>query len=415
MEINEETENLGFKFLTLFLAAYLFAIVANTVSVPLITLYGIESNYGAKIIGYIIAIVGISRFIFSFFLGWMGDYFGHKRVYFIGFLLFFISSILFISSNFLSLVYLARIMQGLALGAIAISSQSIIAHASSGLQSKKLIAKTNSIQNIGMVIGPASASFFTEIIGVKSSIMLVAVVALMGAVTTFFMPFKDKKIDKEEKININKLRLMFGLREFNTIWSNPIIKYTIMMNSFIFAVIGAWLTLWPFFLKGTLGLSSSNVSLFYAIYPIGGIFVGPIFGKKIGNQNSMPLFLMATAFTLLPPFAILLHVENIMVYGLLVMFSGISGSIYFILHGYNINKHLPRSQFGALLGKINAFSWLFNAAAASTIGIVIHHLGIIVASIFYVLLVLVHCFFGIMVFKRVNDKTSALGFHATSK
>lgn len=364
-------------FMLPFLCMHLFGVLASTISGPLIPLYAQEIGVGPQSIGFILGAFGLSRFIYSFFLGGMGDRLGHKRLGVWAFLVVMISSISFASSTTQLVLFFSRLVQGVAMGVLAISSQAILAAHSTSENRGTLFGYANSVQNVGMMAGPALAGFIAEYLGYIEAFYFMGVLGLMGGCALLFVPStaapSPKKVfeDAPRSPVKNKAILRLGTRQ--------VLYFTSM---------GLWLTLWPLYTKSTLGLSASSVALLYAVYPIGGIFVGPLLGRFLQTERTLRGAIgIACVFMAIPAVLVICQVGEFFALVPSVVLSGIGGSLYFCSQGKEIADRLPRVSFGAILGKISGLAWLANAAGAWFSGFLCARYGASGAALVFLLVV----------------------------
>ncbi|WP_295164190.1 MFS transporter [uncultured Buchnera sp.] len=176
---------------------------------PILSKYGLRLNDGNKfLIGLSIGIYGVTQIIFQIPFGILSDRFGRKELIIFGLFIFFIGSLVAISTSSIWTVIIGRAIQGS--GAISGVSMALLSD---------LIRKENRIKSISIIGASFAISFLISIVsgpiiaenfGFFSIFWISAILSIFSILTIiFFIPSSDKKILKNQKKYIFKQKIQY--------------------------------------------------------------------------------------------------------------------------------------------------------------------------------------------------------------
>lgn len=240
----------------------------------------------ALIGGWLLATFGIMQFLFAPIMGAVSDKFGRKPVLIVCFTAFTLDYFLYAVSQNLYLLFLARIIAGIA------GSSIIVSLASTADMSNKKNKMQNygfifGVMSLGLIIGPAISAIAVQS-GVRVPFYVAAIFSLLGLLCIIFL-FKET-LHKENR------------REFKL--ENPFssvayfLKYKGLHYLFIVQVLFMFatqfsITLWPFFTKYRFTWSDTQVATSFVILGLGGLFAQTVLLKLVSyllNERKITYF-----------------------------------------------------------------------------------------------------------------------------
>ncbi|MBP6861043.1 MAG: MFS transporter [Neisseriaceae bacterium] len=236
----------------------------------------------AVIGGWLIAVYGLMQFIFAPIMGAVSDRFGRKVVLIICFIAFAVDYLLYAIADTLTLLFLARMIAGIAGSSIVVSLAGI-ADISQADNKTKHYAYIFATMSLGVILGPTIASFTIQY-GIRTPFYIAGLLSVLSllAIVLFF---------KETLPSHNRrpFAVQSPLKAF--LYFN---KYKGMMNLLIVQLLFVLaaqvpVTLWAFFTKYRFDWSDGDVAKSFIALGIIGFFVQIYLVKKLypvlGNKK----------------------------------------------------------------------------------------------------------------------------------
>ncbi|HCM1919192.1 TPA: MFS transporter, partial [Salmonella enterica subsp. salamae serovar 28:r:e,n,z15] len=219
----------------------------------------------ALIGGWLLATFGIMQFLFAPIMGAISDKFGRKPVLIVCFVAFTFDYLLYAVSQNLYLLFLARIIAGIA-GSSVIVSLASVADMSDEKSKMQNYGFLFGIMSLGLVIGPAISAVAVHY-GVRVPFYVAAIFSLMGLLCVIFL-FK-------ETLHKDKRRAFKLDNPFSSV--AYFLKYKGLFHLFIVQILFMFatqfpITLWPFFTKYRFAWSDSQIATSFVILGLGGLF-----------------------------------------------------------------------------------------------------------------------------------------------
>lgn len=313
-----------------------------------------------------IAIYLLGYAIGNFITGFLSDAWGRQKLLRISLILFFIVSIFPVFSHSINVLLLSRLMQGLALGAVAVLYKTIF---SDILESEKIVhmgVLIGTMYGIGPVIGPVIGGYLQFYFGWQACFVFFAISGLLLFLLLFF-------VVPETHFNRHPLNLKTIQKNSKEVLSNKLFLGTVLLMGCAYSLIIVFNTMAPFFVQNT--LQYTPVFFGHLALLMGCIFLAStLLCKKLLKKFPVEklyfigihIFLL---ITLLGFIASLFLKEN------LILFSLISAAMYFSTgfifpmsmgKGVSLFRHISGAA-SAMMYLINILMTSFSSYAASFI------------------------------------------------
>ncbi len=217
------------------------------------------------------------------FYGPLSDHYGRKKIALISMGIFIVGTVIAISSSGINCLLIARLIQGVGIGASTIVSRAVLRDVFHGVEYAKSGARLASVVAVTPIIAPLLGGYFQEFSGWRLSFILL----LLFSVATWFLWFylfkETAPVSKEKSFSFVK-----SIKSYYLIGrSMPFLKNA-LCGGFIYAGEIAILTVLPFFVQTTLGASSTIfgwVMLILALGFIIGARLSVYLSEKINSSS----------------------------------------------------------------------------------------------------------------------------------
>lgn len=242
-----------------------------------------DSLVGNSVVGgWLIATYGLMQFIFAPIMGAVSDRFGRKIVLIVCFVAFSIDYLLYAIADNLYLLFLARIIAGIAGSSIVVSLAGIadISHKANKTKNYAYMFATISL---GTILGPTIASITIDY-GIRAPFYIAFLLSLLSLL--FIVCFFEETLPHENRRPFSVQNPINSLMFFS--------KYKGMLSLFavqflfVFAV-QVPIALWPFFTKYRFDWTDGEVAKSFIVLGIIGFIVQIYLVKKLypilGNRK----------------------------------------------------------------------------------------------------------------------------------
>ncbi len=329
MNMNTDlTEEKSFKNSVLLVSAFAAFLVPFLSSAANLALPSIGKEFHANAIGlgWVISSFILSSAIFLLPFGRLGDIVGRKKIFFLGILLFTVSTFLIIFSWSIVSLIIFRILQGLSSAMIFGTSMAIITSVFQPGERGRAIGINITSTYLGLSCGPVIGGFLTQYLGWRSIFAflvpfgIISLILINRKIKTEWAEAVGEKFDWRGSIvyGITLASFMYGFSQlpsslgwiciaiavlmaivFLTIEnkiSNPVFDIRLIMQNRVFALssvaalinysatsaIGFFISLYLQYLKG---LDSRTAGLIMISQPIAMTLLSPVAGKLSDKKN----------------------------------------------------------------------------------------------------------------------------------
>ncbi|MGN6178523.1 MAG: MFS transporter [Mucilaginibacter sp.] len=176
--------------------------------IPQLYAYGKTFGLNGTTLGFLMSSFSIAQFFATPILGSLSDKYGRKPLLAISLVGTCISFLMFAWANCLTILFAARILDGLTGGNISVA-QAIVSDTSTPADRAKKFGILSSAFGVGYIIGPAISSALANY-GEQMPFFFAAIISFLGIMATIFFleetnGDRRKKIAKEKFINFSAL------------------------------------------------------------------------------------------------------------------------------------------------------------------------------------------------------------------
>lgn len=290
-------------------------------------------------VGYLASAFALSYIALQVPIGNFADKYGFKLFLTVGYLLCFLTGILYYFSNSADIIFLGRLFQGLGEAPVWALAPALLS-IKYPLAKAKVMGIYNASIHLGLTFGPVLGVVFSRVLKGNQFFLLYALVCILGALIIHFS-VENPKANLDSKHSISLKSLLDLARDKQT----AIVLVGITLYG---AGYGAFLTNVPAFLIAVKDFNPSLVgiffSLFYVAISVSQVLTGPLsdkFGRKlfmiIGLYTSGSGILLFSQFNL-PWIIIILTLAS---FGL---------GIFYLSSMAFLNDIVPNSLKGTIAG-----------------------------------------------------------------
>ena len=234
----------------------LYALIATPLSGACVDIYvpslpGITQHFSTTqaLVQLSISIYLLGYAVFSLLFGPIADTYGRKKPLYFGAILFIISSYLITKSSSIDLFLFYRLLQGIAIAAIASVSRAIIPAVFEGKAYRHVINMTTIAWSIGPIVAPYIGGYLEHYIGWQASFyVLTGYGAILLCCLLFLLPETLKnKSTFSPAILFSRYRLMM---------LSPMFVGAAMICGLVYSSIVVFNTMAPFLIQRALHLSA---------------------------------------------------------------------------------------------------------------------------------------------------------------
>jgi EmrB/QacA subfamily drug resistance transporter len=351
-------------------------------------------------------------------IGRIGDLFGRKRVYVLGFALFTIGLILCSLSQSILQLILFRIIQGVGGGIILALTMAIVTAVFPGQERGKAMGILEAVASAGVLVGPVLSGFLLDTLGWRSIFYVRVPVGIIGMIIALLLLREQKTSDVSRAVDIWGAVTLFGGLSCLLLFFNlggrvgfasplalilislgvillilflvqekrtrqPVVDLSLFKNrpfaggniSFCIMAfsLAAMIFLIPFYLIDGVGFSALESGLFIASASVMSLVIGPLAGwlsDKIGTG-------------ILRPIGIALICVSLIVFSHLGIESDAGDVVLaFIIFGIGIGIFNPTTQ-SSVMGSVPKERLGTAAAMMNTIRQIGNSTGMAVAGVIY--------------------------------
>lgn len=198
--------------------------------IPLLYPYASKFGINPLSLSFLFASYSLFQFIATPIMGRLSDRFGRKPLLLISLLGTSVSLALFASATTVTMLFIARILDGITGGNISVA-QAIIADRVSGKERAKAFGMLGAAFGFGFLIGPAIGGLLSQI-SLTAPFWFASFAALAGTVIGYFK--LDESLDKRTAQRQSKEKLFDLVTLFKALF-NPVVG-AVLLVSFIAAV-----------------------------------------------------------------------------------------------------------------------------------------------------------------------------------
>lgn len=216
--------------------------------------------------------LSLTAFMISFgatqiITGPLADRFGRRTVAVVGLFLFFATSFLVAAAQSIEMLYIARVLQGMAASTGPITARAFVRDGYDGSKAAAMFGILAAIMGIVPMLAPILGGVMQEQWGWQATFWFMGTAGLVIAFT--FILFVDESLKPQ---NRQPIRPMVVLRNFGTLLSNGFFVNNIVVVALIFGGLMAFINGSSIVMQGVYGLSPVEFSLVFGLNVVGFMF-----------------------------------------------------------------------------------------------------------------------------------------------
>jgi len=287
---------------------------------PLLPFYAETFHATSTVIGILAASYAVAQFIFATFWGQLSDSFGRKIIITISLFGYSLAYLTFGLANTLSLLFVARFLQGLFAAAALPIAQAYIADVTSGKERTQAMIYLFAALSAGMIFGPGIGGFLSTV-SPTLPFFGAAAISFLNFIFVWvklpaIMPKQPERFSVLESLATNFKQVWTGLR-------SRLLPYFVMIGLWSYGISNNQVAV-PLLGMLKLNLSASAVSWIFTITgffsALTQILIVGRFSEKLGEQKTATVGLCSMAMALFlmsfsPSFLFLIATALILTFG----------------------------------------------------------------------------------------------------
>jgi DHA1 family multidrug resistance protein-like MFS transporter len=236
--------------------------------------------------GYLVAVFGLTQFIFSPIGGEWSDKYGRKKLIILGLIIMTASSVIFALGTSMWMLYVSRLIGGIGAAFLIPPMMAYIADITTLETRGKGMGLLGSAMSLGFVIGPGVGGLLADI-SVRAPFYVSAAVSLVATlVSLFFLP-ETLSLEDQQRHRNTMLKRENVIKQFALSFRKPYFALLIMIFTLTFGL-SHFETMFPFFVTGKFHYDEQDIALVITIGALIGtviqaVAIGPVlsrFGEK---------------------------------------------------------------------------------------------------------------------------------------
>ena len=296
-------------------------------------------------VGYLASAFAISYIILQVPIGNLSDRYGFKFFLFLGYLICFITGVIYYFSNHANLYFLGRVFQGMGeapIWALAPALLSIKYPSSKG----KVIGIYNASIHIGLTIGPLLGILLSNYLIGNKPFLFYAGVCLIGALILWFSVEKVNHDEFQEKQTINFRNIIELITTGNSLAA-------LLGIALYGAGYGIFLTTIPSFLIINKNFNQTFVGIFFSLFYIA-ISISQIITGVLSDKMGRKIFMIAGLLTASLGIAIFSELNQPLI-SIVLTIASLGLGVFYLSSMAFLNEVVPNSLKGTISGAYYLF------------------------------------------------------------
>ncbi|MFB5762255.1 MFS transporter [Paenibacillus medicaginis] len=236
--------------------------------------------------GYLVAVFGLTQFIFSPIGGEWSDKYGRKKLIILGLIIMTVSSVIFALGTSMWMLYVSRLIGGIGAAFLIPPMMAYIADITTLETRGKGMGLLGSAMSLGFVIGPGVGGLLADI-SVRAPFYVSAAVSLVATLVSLFLLPETLSLEDQLRHRNTMLKRENVIKQFALSFRKPYFALLIMIFTLTFGL-SHFETMFPFFVTGKFHYDEQDIALVITIGALIGtviqaVAIGPVlqrFGEK---------------------------------------------------------------------------------------------------------------------------------------
>ncbi|MCL7749771.1 MFS transporter [Halalkalibacter alkaliphilus] len=304
--------------------------------IPVLPKFILEFGASGKDLGYLVAAMGLTQFLFSPLGGKYADQYGRKRMNIIGLAILALSQFIFSFGQELWMLYFSRLIGGVGLAFLIPANLAYVADATTDEGRSKGMGLLGAAMSLGFVISPGIGGLLAEF-GLRVPFYVSTVIAFIATILSLlFLPetLTKEKMKEARKVVQKKESI---LRPFSRSLRAPYFWLLLLILTLTFGL-AAFQTTLGLYVDNKHGYSPKDIAILLTVGALVGVIVQAlIFDKMVRSLGETRM--MKICFPLSALFIVLM------------LFSGDFIYLLFMIILFSISTSLLRPGLNTLLSK----------------------------------------------------------------
>lgn len=236
--------------------------------------------------GYLVAVFGLTQFIFSPIGGEWSDKYGRKKLIILGLIIMTVSSVIFALGTSMWMLYVSRLIGGIGAAFLIPPMMAYIADITTLETRGKGMGLLGSAMSLGFVIGPGVGGLLADI-SVRAPFYVSAAVSLVATLVSLFLLPETLSLEDQLRHRNTMLKRENVIKQFALSFRKPYFALLIMIFTLTFGL-SHFETMFPFFVTGKFHYDERDIAMVITIGALIGtiiqaVAIGPVlqrFGEK---------------------------------------------------------------------------------------------------------------------------------------
>lgn len=282
-------------FLILLLNAFL-GTIGVSLAIPVLPAYLADMGAGGRILGLLVAAFSVTQFLFSPMAGEWTDKYGRRKFILLGMALFSFSEGMFAVGKTLWVLFLSRLLGGLAAACIIPAVMAYVADLTSEQLRARGMGWLAAAMSLGLVIGPGVGGFLAEF-GVRMPFYFASAVALVALLFSFIWLPETRPIRAQLRARRRRRKSEPFLRQLARSLRKPYTLLLLLMFAMSFGLAN-FESVFGLFVDDRFGFTPKDIAVVVTCAALLGVLAQAVFVEKLASFfGERPVVIVTLALT----------------------------------------------------------------------------------------------------------------------
>ncbi|ASR49316.1 MFS transporter [Paenibacillus kribbensis] len=232
--------------------------------------------------GYLVAVFGLTQFLFSPLAGGWSDKYGRKKMIIIGLAIMTVSSVLFAIGHSLTMLYISRLLGGAGAAFMIPPMMAYIADITTVHNRGRGMGLLGAAMSLGFVIGPGVGGFLADI-SMRTPLYVSACVSGLAALISLILLPETLSLEKQLEFRNVKVKRDNVIKQFALSFRKPYFMLLIMIFTLTFGLTH-FETMFPFFVTGKFHYNERDIAIIITVGALVGTVIQAVVISPLLNR-----------------------------------------------------------------------------------------------------------------------------------
>ncbi|MEC0183742.1 tetracycline resistance MFS efflux pump [Paenibacillus peoriae] len=232
--------------------------------------------------GYLVAVFGLTQFLFSPLAGGWSDKYGRKKMIIIGLAIMTVSSVLFAIGHSLTMLYISRLLGGAGAAFMIPPMMAYIADITTVHNRGRGMGLLGAAMSLGFVIGPGVGGFLADI-SMRTPLYVSACVSGLAALISLILLPETLSLEKQLEFRNVKAKRDNVIKQFALSFRKPYFMLLIMIFTLTFGLTH-FETMFPFFVTGKFHYNERDIAIIITVGALVGTVIQAVVISPLLNR-----------------------------------------------------------------------------------------------------------------------------------